>query len=43
MRNIGGDLVGVVIEDEQVLLAVDGEMHRLPLDKIESARLVPSY
>ena len=31
------------IEDEQVLLAVDGEMHRLPLDKIESARLVPSY
>lgn len=29
------------IEDGQVLLAVDGETHRLPLEKIESARLVP--
>lgn len=38
-RRIKGRLSG--LEDEVVLLDVDGETHRLPLEKIESARLVP--
>ncbi len=40
-RRLKGRLSG--IEDETVLLDVDGETHRLPLDKIESARLVPDF
>lgn len=38
-RRLKGRLSG--LEDEVVLLDVDGETHRLPLEKIESARLVP--
>ncbi|MEL6949471.1 MAG: ribosome maturation factor RimP [Pseudomonadota bacterium] len=38
-RRLKGRLSG--LEDEIVLLDVDGETHRLPLEKIESARLVP--
>lgn len=40
-RRLKGRLSG--IEGETVLLDVDGETHRLPLDKIESARLVPDF
>ncbi|MEO1595183.1 MAG: ribosome maturation factor RimP [Pseudomonadota bacterium] len=38
-RRLKGRLSG--LEDEIVLLDVDGDTHRLPLEKIESARLVP--
>ncbi|MEO0347408.1 MAG: ribosome maturation factor RimP [Pseudomonadota bacterium] len=38
-RRIKGRLSG--LEDEIVLLDVDGDIHRLPLEKIESAQLVP--
>ena len=40
-RRLKGRLVG--IEGETVQLDVDGTAHRLPLDKIESARLVPDF
>lgn len=40
-RRLKGRLAGV--EGEIVLLDVDGEVHRLPLEHIESARLVPDF
>lgn len=38
-RNFEGVLAG--IEDAKVMLEVDGEIRELPLDLVESARLVP--
>ncbi len=40
-RRLKGRLTG--LEDEQVVLVVDGDTHRLPLNRIESARLVPDF
>jgi len=40
-RNFRGQLVGV--EDDDVLMLVDGETYRLPFGQIESARLVPQF
>ena len=40
-KNFKGTLVGV--DGDQVLVDVDNERHRLPLDRIERARLVPRW
>jgi ribosome maturation factor RimP len=40
-KNFKGTLVGV--DGDQVLVDVDKERHRLPLDRIERARLVPRW
>jgi len=40
-RNFRGQLLGV--EDDDVLMLVDGETYRLPFGQIESARLVPEF
>lgn len=40
-RRLKGQLSG--LEDEEVVLVVDGETYRLPLNRIESARLVPDF
>ena len=40
-RNHEGLLAGV--RDAELILDVDGEIRNLPLDMIESARLVPEY
>jgi len=40
-RNFTGKLLGV--EDNEVLLEMDGETHYLPLGGIDSARLVPKF
>lgn len=40
-RRMKGRLAGV--EGEIVLLDVDGEVHRLPMEDVESARLVPDF
>lgn len=40
-RNFSGKLMG--LQDQEVILEVDGETHYLPLDSIEKARLVPQF
>ncbi|MCB1869339.1 MAG: ribosome maturation factor RimP [Gammaproteobacteria bacterium] len=40
-RRFKGELQG--IDDDDVLLAVDDEVFRLPLDQIDKARLVPEF
>jgi len=40
-RRFKGELQG--IEEDDVLLAVDGEIFRLPLDQIDKAKLVPEF
>jgi len=40
-RNFTGKLMG--IENQNVVIQVDGETHYLPLDTIEKARLVPQF
>jgi ribosome maturation factor RimP len=40
-RNFEGVLAGVA--DGHLLLEVDGELRKLPLDLVESARLVPEF
>jgi ribosome maturation factor RimP len=40
-RNFEGVLAGVA--DGHLLLEVDGEIRKLPLDLVESARLVPEF
>jgi len=40
-RNFSGKLIG--LQDQDVVLEVDGETHKLPLDSIEKARLVPQF
>jgi len=40
-RRFKGELKG--IEEDDVLLAVDNEIFRLPLDQIDKARLVPEF
>lgn len=40
-RNFSGKLMGM--QDQEVILEVDGETHYLPLDSIEKARLVPQF
>ncbi len=40
-RNFEGILKGV--QDENVVLEMDGEMEYLPLDQIDKARLVPDF
>ena len=40
-RNFTGKLMG--IENDEVILEMDGETHYLPLDSIDKARLVPQF
>ncbi len=40
-RKFEGVLKG--IQDENVMLEIDGEMEQLPLDQIDTARLVPEF
>ncbi len=40
-RNFTGKLVG--LENDDIVLEMDGETHYLPLDSIDKARLVPQF
>ena len=40
-RNFTGKLIG--LQDNEIILEVDGENHYLPLDTIDKARLVPQF
>ena len=40
-RNFTGKLMG--LQDDEVILEVDGETHYLPLDSIDKAHIVPQF